>query len=71
MIQKRSLKINGHPTSISLEEPFWSMLKDIAAAQNKPFNQLASEIDEKRGSANLSSALRVYVLEYLKSQTGQ
>ena len=71
MIRKRSLTIAGHSTSISLEEPFWQELRRIADARGLSLAGLVSEIDAKRagqGGSNLSSALRVYVLEALKAQ---
>ncbi len=66
MVVKRSLTIAGHATSISLEDPFWQELRRIAAARGLSLAGLVSEIDAERGGANLSSALRVYVLEMLK-----
>lgn len=64
-MKKRSVKIAGHATSITLEEEFWAELKTIAAVQNKSINTLVTEIDETR-SGNLSSALRLHVLKTLK-----
>lgn len=66
MIKKRSVNIAGHSTSITLEEPFWDALKSIAATQNISMNTLITAIDKTRGAANLSSALRVYVLQSLR-----
>lgn len=63
---KRSLTIARHRTSVSLEEPFWAALADIAKAQGKSIAGLVSEIDERRADraeANLSAAIRLYVLE--------
>lgn len=65
-IKKRSLKISGHATSVSLEESFWEALKEIAAAESRSVSELISEIDENR-TGNLSSALRVYVLEWFRA----
>ena len=65
-MKKRSVKIGGHATSICLEEPFWIVLKELADEQGKALNQLIAEIDEGRSGANLSSALRLHVLEALK-----
>lgn len=62
---KRSLKIAGHATSVTLEPEFWECLKEIAAARGQSINQLAAEIDADRRD-NLSSALRVFILEDLK-----
>jgi predicted DNA-binding ribbon-helix-helix protein len=60
---KRSLVIAGHRTSISLEDAFWRRLRRIAAERRLSVNALAAAIDASRGEANLSSAIRVYVLE--------
>lgn len=65
-MKKRSVKIGRHATSISLEEPFWNALKELADEQDKALNRLIAEIDAGRSGANLSSALRVFVLEALK-----
>lgn len=53
--------VAGHPTSVTLEEPFWDALKELAAAEGISVNALIERIDATRTS-NLSSALRVYVL---------
>ena len=66
-IVKRSVMIAGHATSVSIEKPFWDAFKNIAKAQGKSINQLITEIDEAR-SVNLSSAIRLYVLENLKTK---
>lgn len=60
-IRKRSLKIAGHRTSVSIEDAFWAELKAIGRARGLSLNQLATEIDATR-TGNLSSAIRVYVL---------
>lgn len=65
MIEKRSVRIAGHQTSLTLEKEFWDELKAIAARRNLSLNQLVTEIDQTR-SGNLSSALRVYVLRNSK-----
>ena len=66
-IIKRSVTIAGHPTSVSLEEPFWDALKEIARERNLPVSAIVEEIDRQRQSGGLSSAMRVYVLDhYLK-----
>jgi predicted DNA-binding ribbon-helix-helix protein len=65
-IVKHSLVIAGHRTSISLEDPFWDELKRIASERNQSLASLVSEIDAQRGEANLSSAIRVFVLEALR-----
>ena len=64
---KHSLTLRGHRTSVSLEAPFWSAFREIAAAEGKGVNELAAEIDAARGvSAGLASAIRVYVLAYYR-----
>lgn len=60
-IKKRSIVIDGHKTSVSLEAEFWQSLKQIAAKRGVRLNALVAEIDRAR-SGNLSSALRVFVL---------
>ena len=65
-IVKHSLDIAGHRTSISLEDPFWQELKRIASAREQSLASPVSEIDAARGEANLSSAIRVFVLEALR-----
>ena len=60
---KRSLVVAGHRTSVSLEDAFWRRLRALAAERGVSVNRLATIVDASRGEANLSSALRVYVLE--------
>ena len=62
-IVKRSVSIAGHRTSISLEAPFWDALKEVAAKRGRSVQALVSEIDAGRGKNNLSSAIRVVVLQ--------
>ena len=68
--KKRSVRISGHETSITLEEPFWQALRDIADEQGFSVNQLMSDIDKDR-EGNLSSALRVYILQYFQEKSAQ
>jgi len=63
---KRSVTVAGHRTSITLEGAFWDSLKEIADAQNKSINALIAEIDGQQPE-NLSSALRVFILNYYKT----
>ena len=63
---KRSVLLSGHRTSISLEQPFWKRLKEICEQHNKSINQQITEIDNERlknSNKNLSSAIRVFILE--------
>jgi predicted DNA-binding ribbon-helix-helix protein len=62
-VVKRSLVIAGHRTSVSIEDAFWRRLRRIAAERGLSVNALAALVDASRGDANLSSALRVFVLE--------
>jgi len=62
-VVKRSLVIAGHRTSVSLEDAFWRRLREIAVERGLSVNALAASVDAARGDANLSSALRVFVLE--------
>jgi predicted DNA-binding ribbon-helix-helix protein len=65
---KRSLTLRGHRTSVSLEDTFWRAFRDIAAADGKPINVLAAEIDAARGDVGLASAIRVFVLERFRTR---
>lgn len=68
MILKKSVVIAGrHETSISIEEEFYEELISIAKKRNMSINQLITEIDESRESDNLSSAIRLYILKFIKS----
>jgi len=67
-IVKRSIVIDGHKTSVSLEEAFWSDLKKIAHAQEATLSDLVAKIDQTRQQGNLSSAIRLYVLEHFRSR---
>jgi predicted DNA-binding ribbon-helix-helix protein len=67
-VVKRSVVIGKHKTSISLEDQFWTSLKEIAASHQKTCSSLLSEIDERRQSANLSSAIRQFVLEFYQER---
>ena len=66
-VKKRSVAIAGHRTSVSLEAAFWDALREIAQKRGTTLNQLISEIDAGR-EGNLSSAIRVYVLENVRLQ---
>jgi predicted DNA-binding ribbon-helix-helix protein len=68
---KRSIVIAGHKTSVSLEDPFWKGLKDIARSRGITLSDLVASIDAARRAGNLSSAIRVFVLDHFQSLTGQ
>jgi len=66
---KRSVTIAGHRTSISLERPFWDVLKELACTEKTSVNELVRRIDTKRGGqGSLSSAIRLYVLDALRNR---
>jgi predicted DNA-binding ribbon-helix-helix protein len=65
---KRSLTLNGHRTSVSLEDAFWVAFREIAAMRGQPINELAAEIDTARsGDEGLASAIRVFVLDHYRA----
>jgi predicted DNA-binding ribbon-helix-helix protein len=67
-IVKRSILIGGHKTSVSLEDAFWSDLKGIARTKHATLGGLVERIDETREQSNLSSAIRLFVLEHFRKQ---
>lgn len=73
-VRKRSITIDRHRTSVSLEEPFWDALKTLATEQGTTLHALVEDIDRNRTDGptpgNLSSALRVYVLNALLAKLG-
>ncbi|HEY6754451.1 MAG TPA: ribbon-helix-helix domain-containing protein [Pseudolabrys sp.] len=66
-IIKRSVMIDGHKTSVSLEDAFWSDLKEIAHRHQSTLSKLVAQIDETRQQGNLSSAIRLFVLEHIRT----
>jgi predicted DNA-binding ribbon-helix-helix protein len=66
-VVKRSVVIGGHKASVSLEDEFWTQLREIAGAKQATMSQLLAQIDERRDSPNLSSAIRVYILEHFRN----
>lgn len=66
MLEKHSITLMGHKTSISIESEFWEELKQIARVQNKSINEIISSIDIGKNSGNLSSSIRVFIIQYLK-----
>ena len=65
---KRSIVIDGHKTSVSLEDPFWNDLKRIAHAQSVTLSELVARIHGTRKQSNLSSAIRQFVLEHFRDK---
>jgi predicted DNA-binding ribbon-helix-helix protein len=68
-VVKRSVMVNGHKTSVSLEEGFWSGMKDIAVGRKMTLSELVAEIDTGRQQGNLSSAIRLHVLEFYRKRS--
>lgn len=68
-VVKRSIVIAGHKTSVSLEEAFWNGMKEISARRNMTLSELVGEIDSNRQQGNLSSAIRLFVLDYFRNRT--
>ena len=68
-VVKRSIVIAGHKTSVSLEDAFWTGLKEIAAQRGMTLSELVASIDSDRRHGNLSSAIRLFVLDHYRSQT--
>lgn len=66
MLEKHSITISGHKTSISLEPEFWMELKNICQIENKSLGKIITEIDETSINDNLSSKIRVFVLKKIK-----
>ena len=66
-VVKRSIVVGGHKTSVSLEEAFWNGMKEISGLRNMTLSQLVGEIDNNRQQGNLSSAIRLFVLDHFKS----
>jgi predicted DNA-binding ribbon-helix-helix protein len=70
-VVKRSIVIAGHKTSVSLEDAFWKGLKEIAGEREMTLSDLVAAIDKARRHGNLSSAIRLFVLDFYRSQQGQ
>jgi predicted DNA-binding ribbon-helix-helix protein len=66
-IVKRSIVIDGHKTSVSLENAFWQGLKEIAHGQRTTLSTMVAQIDKSRQQSNLSSAIRLFVLDRLRA----
>jgi predicted DNA-binding ribbon-helix-helix protein len=66
---KRSIVISGHKTSVSLEDVFWNCLKEIATERDVTLAELVAKIDANRNHANLSSAIRLFVLGVYQDRT--
>ena len=69
-VVKRSIVIAGHKTSVSLEDAFWKGLKEIATGRDMTLSELVAAIDTDRRHGNLSSAIRLFVLDHYRTQIG-
>jgi predicted DNA-binding ribbon-helix-helix protein len=67
-VVKRSVVLAGHKTSVSLEDAFWQALKDIATSCRTTLSNLIGSIDTERQQGNLSSALRLFVLNHYQAR---
>lgn len=67
-VVKRSIVVAGHKTSVSLEDAFWRGLKEIAGGRGMTLSELVGTIDSGRQHGNLSSAIRLFVLDFYRSQ---
>jgi predicted DNA-binding ribbon-helix-helix protein len=67
-VVKRSIVVAGHKTSVSLEEAFWNGMKEISGLRNITLSELVGEIDSNRQQGNLSSAIRLFVLDYFRTR---
>ena len=68
-VVKRSIVIAGHKTSVSLEDAFWKCLKEIAGGRDLTLSDLVASIDSERRHGNLSSAIRLFVLDHYRTQS--
>lgn len=66
-VVKRSIVIAGHKTSVSLEDDFWEALKEIASQRKETLSDLVAGIDASRTQGNLSSAIRLFVLDHFRT----
>lgn len=70
-VVKRSIVIAGHKTSVSLEDAFWEALKEIASGRRLILSDLVATIDSGRSQGNLSSAIRLFVLDHYRGAASQ
>jgi predicted DNA-binding ribbon-helix-helix protein len=70
MVKKRSVVVQEHKTSVSLEDVFWESLKEIASSRQTGVSELVNAIDAERPSTNLSSAIRLFVLDHYRVGAG-
>jgi predicted DNA-binding ribbon-helix-helix protein len=66
-VAKRSIVVRGHKTSVSLEDAFWNSLKEIGGERHMTLSDLVAAIDSQRQRSNLSSAIRLFVLDFYRA----
>jgi predicted DNA-binding ribbon-helix-helix protein len=71
LVVRRSIVIGGHKTSVSVEEAFWKSLREIAHERHETLSHLVSGIEASRRAASMSSAIRVFILEFYKGRSAQ
>ena len=67
-MNKHTVKVNGHDTSVFIEEEFWIELKHISKLNKKSISIIISDVDKNKKTQNLSSAIRLYILYQLKNK---
>jgi|TARA_B100000780_G_scaffold130895_1_gene91767 predicted DNA-binding ribbon-helix-helix protein len=67
-VNKHTVKVNGHDTSVFIEEEFWIELKHISKLNKKSISTIISDVDKNKKTQNLSSAIRLYILYQLKNK---
>ncbi|WP_439573335.1 ribbon-helix-helix domain-containing protein [Phreatobacter sp.] len=68
-VVKRSIVVEGHKTSVSLEDEFWNALKEIASERRETLSELVGHIDKDRTQGNLSSSIRLFVLDHYRAKS--
>ena len=71
LVVKRSIVVAGHKTSVTLEDAFWNGLKEIASGRNITLSDLVTAVVSERRQGNLSSAIRLFVLDFYRNQLAQ
>ena len=71
LVIKRSIVVGGHKTSVSLEDDFWRALKEIALRRRATLSELVGAIDSQRQHGNLSSAIRLFVLDFYRKELSE
>ena len=67
-VVRRTIMIGDHRTSVSVEDAFWNSMKEISGQRDMTLSQLVGEIESNRQQGNLSSAIRLFVLDYFRSR---